>query len=212
MTEYPKIQTVFRRDPNNRFRTLLDGDFAIPEFDYLKNNRWVFTEKIDGTNIRVVWQDGKVTFMGKTDNAQIPALLITKLQEHFTVEKMKVAFPDSTACLYGEGYGARIQKSGGNYIADGVDFILFDIRIDKWWLERKNVEDVATKLSIGIVPIVGEGTLLDAVDMARSGYLSQIGSQMAEGVVMRPVVELASRNGHRIISKIKHKDFVPKGK
>ena len=33
------------------------------------------------------------------------------------------------------------------------------------------------------------------------------GGFLAEGMVIRPIVELKSRNGHRIITKLKHKDF-----
>jgi hypothetical protein len=54
MKEYHKIQTVFKRDPSNNYKTLLEGEFAIPEFGYLQDNEWVFTEKVDGTNIRVM--------------------------------------------------------------------------------------------------------------------------------------------------------------
>ncbi|MBU1082564.1 MAG: hypothetical protein KKB59_18905, partial [Spirochaetes bacterium] len=49
MQKYHKIQTVFKRDPETKFKTLLIGDFALPEFEYLKNNLWVYTEKVDGT-------------------------------------------------------------------------------------------------------------------------------------------------------------------
>ena len=109
--------------------------------------------------------------------------------------------------LYGEGYGARIQKGGGNYVPDGVDFILFDVRIMKLWLQRSNVEDIAAKLEIVTVPVVGKGTLFEATDIARNGFQSLIGTQSAEGLVMKPVVDLYDCRGHRIIAKIKHKDF-----
>ena len=52
MKEYHKIQTIFKRDPENKFKTLIYGEFSLPEFEYLKNNTWIFTEKVDGTNIR----------------------------------------------------------------------------------------------------------------------------------------------------------------
>ena len=48
MKEYHKIKTVFKRDPVTKFKTLLEGEFASPEFEYLKNNEWIFTEKVDG--------------------------------------------------------------------------------------------------------------------------------------------------------------------
>lgn len=212
MKEYHKIQTVYNRDPQNHYKTLLDGEFARPEFDFLKNNEWVYTEKVDGTNIRVMLKNDTIIYDGKTDNAQIPASLIQKMNERFNIDSMKSVFPDFDVCLYGEGYGARIQKGGGNYIPDGVDFILFDVLINGFWLERHNVEDIATKLGIGIVPVIGTGTLLEGIEIVKSGYKSTIGSQTAEGLVMRPKVELTNRNGKRIITKIKHKDFSPKSK
>jgi len=60
MQQYHKIQTVYLRDPETRYKALLDGQLAKPEFDYLQHNQWEFTEKVDGTNIRVEW-DGIVS-------------------------------------------------------------------------------------------------------------------------------------------------------
>ena len=108
--------------------------------------------------------------------------------------------------MYGEGYGAKIQ-SGGNYIPDGVDFVLFDIKIGDMWLQREDVQDVSEKLGIRIVPIIGKGTLSDAIEMTKKGFNSQWGDFMSEGLVMRPETELKTRQGRRVITKIKHKDF-----
>jgi ATP-dependent RNA circularization protein (DNA/RNA ligase family) len=207
MIPYHKIQTVFKRDPATNFKTLLEGQYALPAFEYLKNNEWEFTEKIDGTNIRIMWKDKSLTFGGKTDNAQIPAFLFAKLQQLFSVEQMTAYFPDSDVCLYGEGFGERIQKGGGNYIKDGVDFILFDVRIGHWWLTREGVVDIAHQLHIMCVPIVAVGPLGGMINMVRDGFNSAIGTGMAEGVVARPAEDLFMRNGDRVITKLKHKDF-----
>ena len=208
MKEYHKITTVFKRDPETKCKTLLMGKYAEPEFEYLKDNIWLFTEKIDGTNIRVMWENGELKFGGKTDNAQIPVFLYDKLNELFTTDLFTKEFPDTNICLYGEGYGARIQKGGGNYISDGVDFVLFDVRIGEWWLEREDVGDIANKLELEVVPYVGEGTLEAMVNLVRLGFNSEIGNRRAEGIVARPEIELFGRNGHRIITKIKHKDLL----
>ncbi len=217
MKEYHKIQTAFKRDPETKFRTLIEGDYALPELAYLASNEWVFTEKVDGTNIRVMCanyqENGSaygVTFGGKTDAAQIPASLVTKLEQRFHVieqrQRLAEMFP-AGACLYGEGYGAKIQKGGGNY-RDDQDFVLFDVKVGDWWLERHNVEDVADKLGLDVAPVIGRGTLPDMIQMARDGFDSRWGKFTAEGVVARPATELRTRNGHRLITKIKHKDFV----
>ena len=210
MNEYHKIVTLFERDPATKFRTLLADKYALPEFEFLEHNEWVFTEKVDGTNIRVMVNplgDGRVRFGGKTDAAQIPAFLVDRLNERFLTQADELAemFPDG-GCLYGEGYGTKIQKGGGNY-RDDQDFVLFDVKVGDWWLERHNVEDVAGKLGLDTVPIIGTGTLLEMVAKAHGGFDSVWGSFRAEGIVARPKTELRTRSGHRIITKIKYKDF-----
>jgi len=209
MREYHKIQTVFKRDPSNKHRTLLLGQWTLPEFEYLSNNKWVFTEKVDGTNIRVCSRDGKITFGGRTDRAQIPATLVERLNDRFLPQAERFAdiFNGAEACLYGEGYGAKIQKGGGNYRQD-QDFVLFDVMVGDWWLQRPDVEDVAGKLGLDVVPVVGEGSLLEMVEHAKSGIPSTWGNFQAEGYVARPATELKTRAGHRLITKIKCRDFV----
>lgn len=213
MNEYHKIQTVFKRDPENRHKTLLEGDYSLPELEYLCDNQWLFTEKVDGTNIRIMFSDKGITFGGKTDNAQLhPDLLATlnsifiPLQEYFEKEFVPPEGQPIAVCLYGEGYGAGIQK-GGCYRQDKA-FILFDIKIGEWWLQRAGVEDVARKLNLDTVPSIGTGTLGEMVEKARKGFLSQWGEFKAEGIVARPATELKTRSGHRVITKIKCKDFV----
>jgi len=202
--EYHKIQSVYKRSPDGK--VFLIGEWSLPEFEYLQNNVWVWTEKVDGTNIRVMW-DGEtleLKFGGKTDNAQIPTFLYDRLNVLFPKEKF---YGRQTMCLYGEGFGAKIQKGGGNYISKGVDFVLFDVKIEEWWLNRDSVECLAKELYIQIVPIIGEGTLNEAIEKVKNGFLSQWGNFTAEGLVMRPKVELKARSGKRIITKVKHKDF-----
>ena len=208
MTEYHKIQTVFKRDPATKYRTLLLGEFSTPEFGYLRDNLWVFTEKVDGMNIRVVWANETITFGGKTNAAQIPAHLINALNQMFLpqVERFREVFPDGLACLYGEGYGAKIQKGGGSYRPD-QGFVLFDVRVGEWWLQRADVDDVASKFGLDVVPMIGAGTLEDLVGLVRGGFQSRWGDFAAEGIVARPETELMTRGGQRIITKLKHRDF-----
>lgn len=205
MREYHKIDTIFKRDPQN-LKRIVEGDFSQDAFAYLVGNEWIFTEKVDGTNIRVIVDDGRVRFGGKTDNASIPAKLIDCLRDRFLPQQsaMLDMFPEG-ACLYGEGYGAKIQ-SGGNYRPD-QDFVLFDVLIGEWWLHRDAIEDIASKLGLDVVPIIGTGSLADAVSLTRAGFPSRWGSFIAEGIVARPAVELKTRNGRRVITKIKHRDF-----
>lgn len=209
MNEYHKIQTVYKRDPKTNHRTLLIGEYSLPEFEYLKDVFWIFTEKVDGTNISISVTNGKLQIQGRTDNAQIPTFLYNKITGLLTSEELLAVFDDSVDfCLYGEGYGAKIRKGGGNYKSDGVSFVLFDVKVGDWWLKENDVKDVAKNLGIDCVPIIGRGTLDDMVRLVQYGQLkSGWGDFKAEGIVARPTVELFTRRGDRIITKIKTKDF-----
>ena len=211
MNGYHKIQTVFKRDPETDFKTLIYGDYSLPEFEYLKDNKWIYTEKVDGTNIRVIFNENRIFFKGKTDKAQLQVSLFDRLNDIFLpqLETFKNIFNDMEipyACLYGEGYGPKIQKGGGNYRKD-QSFVLFDVKIGSWWLQRKDIESIAGKLGLDIVPIIGDGSLKNMVEMMMTGFNSTWGDFKAEGIVARPMVELKARSGQRIITKIKYNDF-----
>lgn len=209
MNTYHKIKTLWRRQSEKPCNMII-GEYALPEFELLKDLEWVATEKVDGTNVRIMWDGDKVKFGGKTDNAQMPIYLIDKLNELFGGEVneqlFEQTFNEGEVCLYGEGFGAKIQKGGGNY--GEIDFVLFDVKIGHWWLNRDNVEDVAKKFGIKVVPIVSTGTLPKLSDLIVKGFNSAWGEFQAEGIVARPKIELKDRRGDRIITKLKHKDFL----
>ena len=208
MTEYHKIQTVFKRDMSLPRKPLIEGDWTLPEFEYLAGNVWTFTEKVDGTNLRVMFERGAIGFGGRTDAAQLPSFLLTRLEQRFLplVGAMTAIFDNGPVVLYGEGYGARIQKVGALYRPD-ADFVLFDVRVGPWWLQRADVEDIASRLGLDVVPVIGEGSLFDAVRLAKAGIRSTWGDFEAEGIVARPKTELNTRAGTRLIAKIKCRDF-----
>ena len=218
--QYPKIQTLFKRDEKN---IIIPDDYTLDEFKELRNMQWECTEKIDGTNIRIFVEcDGKgnvdVRFGGRTDNAQIPGHLLERLNQLFNKENLAQAFYiesdmgldiEQTIILYGEGYGTKIQK-GGNYIKDGVDFILFDVKVGKWWLQRKAIEEVATALGISPVPIIGYMTIPEAIKVVAEGFKSTISENKeyeAEGLVLKNPYGMLLRNGDRLITKLKTTDF-----
>lgn len=208
MSQYHKIHTLFKRDLDHPRKPIIEGAWAQPEVEYLAGNPWTFTEKVDGTNIRVYFDGFTFRYGGRTDNASIPAPLVSRLNERFLpqVDVMREGFSDGGIVLYGEGYGPKIQKGGDKYRND-QDFVLFDVRIGPWWLQREDVEDIARKLSLDVVPVIGEGTLFEAIAWARRGIRSTYGDFEAEGIVARPRVELQTRAGNRIIAKIKCGDF-----
>ena len=204
--EYHKIHTMFKRDMEGD-RYLIEGEWATPEFAYLANNMWEFTEKVDGTNIRIMWDGEKVRFGGRTDKASIPAKLNEVLIDTFRNDVLEAEFgTGGSVVLYGEGCGAGIQKGGGNYYQD-QQFVLFDVRVGPWWLKREDVDEVAAIFGVQSVPVIGKGTLEYGINVVKGGLKSAWGDFLAEGVVPRTDVGLMSRSGERIITKIKHRDF-----
>jgi hypothetical protein len=202
--KYPKIQGLFKRDGNGNF---IIGDYSDPIFDYLKNNIWLFTEKIDGMNMRVTMHEGEVIIQGRTDRAQIPKMLDDRIHELFG-RFVGNSPSQSKITLFGEGYGRKIQKSGSLYLSDANDFILFDVLIDNKWQNREIIEALATYFMVDAVPLIGEGTLLDGISMIKSGScISKFGNFRAEGIVAKPKADILDGYGGRIITKIKHIDF-----
>lgn len=210
MNTYPKIDTIFKRDVEGT-KKLIENSFRDPAVEYLKDSIWEFTEKIDGTNIRIMWDGHKVTFGGRTDRAQIPAPLMNQLNEMFggntNEELFEQTFGEKEVILFGEGYGPGIQK-GGAYRKD-VSFILFDVKIGEMWLERKDVEDIAKTFGIDVVPVVFYGPISAAVEYVKKKPTTLIpgGTAQMEGVVGRNPAGLLNRKGERIIVKIKVCDF-----
>lgn len=233
--EYPKINSLWKREgwyfdeaqkkgahtPGRQ--SFIVGDYACPEFAniYL----WSVEEKVDGTNIRVYFerkeQDGplEIRFHGRTKDAQIPCHLLAALQDLFSVDKMEAWWGADEAhtlgtkgkvrgCLYGEGYGPKIQACGGNYRKD-VGFILFDVRIGDWWLKREDVKMISEQLLIPMVPQLGlmrEGEIVKFVKSRPVSLCSEF-TQVMEGVICRPTPLMLFRNGNPIVWKLKVREF-----
>ena len=208
MKEYHKIETLYERD--TKTKKLIEGQFRNETVEFLKDTKWVFTEKIDGTNIRIFWDGHKVSFAGRTDKAQIPEELKKRLEKIFGGEDneqiFEQVFGEKEVMLCGEGYGAKIQKNGDLY-CEHQDFILFDVNVNGVWLERKMIDDIAAIWELKVVPIVFIGTLEEAVEYVKTKPKSKIGTADSEGVVGRPEQELQDRFGNRLIVKIKVRDF-----
>lgn len=210
MIEYPKIETPFNRDTEGT-KKLIEGSWRNETLEFLKDCKFICTEKIDGANTSIFWDGHKIEYHGRTERAQIPSHLMNKLIEMFggdaNEELFEQKFGEMPVILYGEGYGVKIQ-SGGLYRPD-VSFILFDVYLPSQniWLKRDSVEDIAKAFGIDVVPIILTGTLQEAIDYVKTKPISTIGTAPMEGLVCRPAVELYDRMGRRVIVKVKVKDF-----
>lgn len=190
---------------------MIEGKFRNETVEYLKDNLWIGTEKIDGTNIGIVWDGHTISYQGRTERAQIPANLMNKLIEMFggtaNEELFEQKFGHMQVILFGEDYGRGIQN-GGKYRND-VSFILFDVYLPEQnlWLKRDAVEDIAKTFGVDVVPIVYEGDIAGAVEFVKSKPKSTIGIANMEGIVCKPAVDMLDRMGRRLIVKVKVCDF-----
>jgi hypothetical protein len=225
--EYHKINGLYKRhrEGPDKGRFII-GDFAAPEYEYLFHLDWDWTEKIDGTNCRIlvyVNEDGDVSSVvgGRTANAQLHVDLVKVLDEiaerlseyahdqWYEEVNAKQEVTTYTIQLFGEGYGAGIQK-GGDYRPD-KSFILFDVKIGNSWLSYDNMESVGRQLDLPVVPLYRTGSIKEAIDIVQpnSGWGSAVAEnpEAFEGLVGVPRVPLFDRRHNRIIVKVKRKDF-----
>lgn len=212
--EYPKIETLYDRDANFKVDTNV---LRMPEFGLI--NQWFFTEKVDGSNVRIcLHPDGSTEWSGRSDDSQFGAN-IRNYMDHVVCPKVFDAinlaedgqYPETV--IFGEVYGAGIQK-GGRYRPD-VRVRLFDVYIDGWWLEPEKVMEVADNMRLLTVPYIGYLSELpkskedldeliphSVVAIHESGQVYK-----AEGIVARTRPLLFNRKGERLMWKLKYKDF-----
>lgn len=226
---YPKIQTLWKR---NEKGIIIPGDYSKSEFRNIK--WWHITEKIDGMNIRIVYKnslDGwkpTLNFFGRTDRAVIPEELIHYLEAVFTIELFEYWFPSAKyICLFGEGYGHKIQKNGQEY-TPYQEFILFDTFIDGWWLKQDTVTEIADNFEIPRVPVLGvwsrskaEDFIDPRVSISKSQFDTFINNindniplsiiarepKKIEGIICRSQPLMLFRNKTPVQFKLKVKDY-----
>lgn len=206
--EYPKINTLWKRDKNNKYN-IIEGDYSLKEFKDIDS--WYVTEKIDGTNIRVcIDNENKVIeFKGRTDKSKIPDFLQTKLIEIFKLIGIPFLSKYKNIVLYGEGYGNKIQYVGTSYIKNDVNFILFDVLADNTWLNKDEINNIAEKLSIKMVPSLGVKTKKDIIDIVKGGPMSEISGipLKSEGIVATSNPLVFFEDGSPVMFKLKVKDY-----
>lgn len=211
---YPKINTAFKRDADNHM-VILPNEYAQPEFVYLENNTWGWTEKLDGMNMRIHWDGEGFGFGGRTDKARIPEQLanhILGLIERWEDEKPEIFCTGLPVTLYGEGIGAGIQKGAG-YDSRQI-FVLFDLRVGNIYLEPQRLSEAAHDLSVPTVVPAFYLSLREMVKCMWDAALDNapVTSQLypaheLEGYVGIPWGGLLDRRGNRIQTKLKQKDF-----
>lgn len=186
---------------------------AYTKKEFIGIDLWVIQEKIDGTNIRI-FKNGEIR--GRTDQATIPLELLQYLQSIFTPEKIQSLFGDKNVILFGEGYGAKIQRFGSQYL-DHQSFILFDAYINGMWVNIDKIPGIAEAFGVRYAPYIPwnenlgliEWEINDIIKFVQSKPKSLISQKelMIEGIVAKPYPILLFQNGDPLYWKLKCKDF-----
>ena len=213
--EYPKINSLFKR--NQTDHSLIMGDYSCPEFGLIK--KWRIDEKIDGTNIRIVYDPlaendaAKISILGRSKDSAMPTNLFEFLKNHFTLQHLETVFAEAKnkCILYGEGYGGNIQ-SAGPYYRKTVGFMLFDILIGSWWLTREAIAEKAQLLEVPVPADLGIMTEQEIIHFVTSKPLSKctIKPYQIEGIIARTEPLMLFRNSKPVMWKLKIKDFTEK--
>ena len=208
--EYHKIPNVWERDPSTNYKTLIELKWSTPELAGLRELPWLWTEKVDGTNIRLTVAPDGTAVNGRSDEAQLGTDVVHLAQEPLALMQRqfaKVLNLGGTVHAFCEGYGAPLRPGGGKYRHHGIGLALFDVAINGAWQPWDNVKSIAQSIGVDPIHTLGVGTLIGAVELTRAGFNSAWGEFPAEGLVMRPPVELLDRQGKRIVAKVKTRDL-----
>lgn len=204
---YPKFYGPYIR---NRETKKLDTELPRPELAPYMNDttHWWVSEKMDGTNTRIIWDGYKLVVKGRTNASQLQGYqteLLNELTQNGNY-KFDETFGEKEVTIYGETFGGKIQANPHN--AD-PQFQVFDINIDGVWLMYDDVKSIAEQLGLDYV----EHELLPNWQ-AVFEYFSQTGrtrtskGEYYEGLIAIPEHMPLTRTGERVITKVKMNDFI----
>ena len=174
-TEYPKIPGPFKRDPKTN---LLTDEWSSKELELLGPLQiWNFTEKVDGTNVRIIWDGYRISWQGRTDRATFSADQTAALEKIFGTPERETlfeqSFGDKPAIIYGELYGPGIQ-SGGIYRND-ISFVGFDAYIGGMWLMTLTTAMLLEDLGLESAPLLLFGaSIYEAIELVSRGIPSLV--------------------------------------
>ena len=210
MKEYHKIETLFKFSQEHK--KFIYGKFYNENVELLKDNKWFFTEKIDGTNFRIHWDGHKLQYAGRTDKAQFLKEQIDFIEKELVNEEIEQLFEqkfnEKIVTVYGELYGNKIQNGGLYTNGNGLDFKVFDIEICDIFLKFNDMQELANELGYGSVPLAMVGTIQNAIDYCERFDKSLFSNAKLEGLVGKPIGDFRDRLGKRIVVKIKKRDLL----
>jgi len=213
-TKYTKFSSPFVKD--DKFKNIVELAQVLP------TGIWIKTEKVDGTNIRIILTKQTVVIKREILIGSRKLILNTEDKgskqymdclKEVNLNKIAEYFKDvdSTVVIYGEGYGAGVQK-GGIYSKE-KNFRVFDIRIGEAYQNFEYVQKVCIDNQLNIVPIVGQAEEIGYLECLKSlknfneTLIKEGDGGKPEGLVYKFEPVLLNKYKERLIFKVKFKDF-----
>lgn len=209
---YPKTKSLYKLEPiapGSRKWGITDGSL-LPDtaaLHVMPMEDLVFTEKIDGTNMGVLVENGKIIHIQKRNNVANPE--DKNDQFYFEQGLIPECFPkEFSGMIFGELHGPKIQK-GGVY-SSKREFRMFDILSMEnkkffTWDALVAMEEI---LGIPLVPELEypyEDIKLENISKFVTGLQVYAGGSQAEGVVVRYRKDTSMEK--RWIAKIRNCDL-----
>ncbi len=171
-------------------------------------------EKIHGTSTHISFElyQGSVRFFsgGCNHDHFVSIFDVDFLNKKF----LEMEIPSVT--IYGEGYGGKQQGMRTLY-GEELKFIAFEVKMGERWLNVYDAEKFVNSLDLEFVWYTRTSTDLEELDRLRDATSAQAlrngagvlppHKRLAEGVVLRPLIELTRNDGKRIIAKHKGAAF-----
>jgi RNA ligase len=169
-------------------------------------------EKLHGTSSHLIWNKGEIGFFGGGAGYEPFKKLFDA--EGLTAS-LKAFFPNGLPdklVVYGEAYGGKMQAMSETY-GKNLRFAAFDVAVNDRWVSVPYAEAIVKALGLEFVAYEEVSCDLETLnahrDMpSRQAIRNGCGSdKMAEGIVIRPLIEFDYPNGERVIAKHKRPEF-----
>lgn len=184
-------------------------------------------------------EDHAIKIEGCTNNAEFNKNVEANLIEYLKTKEEKIlnfchkqkdnyfnknsskSFYSINYIIFGETFGRNVQ-SGGRYRKNNADFIAFDIMASDAckgmqtakFYEEDTMRSILSEIGIDVVPYIGDFTIREVIEKLTqentpTSLISEDTTLPIEGYVLKPKKLLYDNRGHRLITKLKVKDFIP---
>lgn len=176
-------------------------------------------EKVHGTSAHVNFKSARLASVGGGLGGRITFFpggekyeKFVALFDHDQLLQKFIELGHDDVTIYGEAYGGKQQGMSHTYGPE-PRFIVFDVKINENWLAVPQMDELAMKLGLEVVPWKKVSTDLAALDAERDAP-SEVAKRRGiqedkprEGIIIRPLIELKRNNGSRMIAKHKGASF-----